>query len=244
MEFGQLSQYISQQFGHQLKEADRASVPNLNAFPPSLLEIARKIQSTQHLYAFISFYLPPGHDPYIHPFIFQVIRGQEDPSQWFKAFVLVPGTSLFDQMTKTLEEIFAPFASKIHCIVSPTIPNWMGMNETGSFAFPDPDHNYLTEIPKGFIAHSSDLELEEIDITKIPIYFRRWIAQRIAKCLEVEGQLHYPINHSTMETFAPISQWTPDTHKAIAGLNRELQEGLVNLETTVPGYAGPDEWYA
>lgn len=149
-----------------------------------------------------------------------------------------------EQLCKSRAAIFEPFESSIYAIIAPNIDDWkIGDGFDGAFVVTVMSGAFEWTIGKGFLPVGSARPITLIEPEEIPLLFRRWIAQAIAHTLLLQDQLRYPIPFYLLEEVIPSSQWTTDTHKAIAGLNRELQEGLVDLNTTVPGYGGPDEWY-
>jgi hypothetical protein len=151
---------------------------------------------------------------------------------------------LSEQLSQSRSAIFDPFESSIYAIIQPDIDDWkMGSGFDGAFVVTVMSGAYEWTIGKGFLPVSTARPITLIESEEIPLLFRRWIAQAIARALLLQDQLRYPIPLHLLEEVIPKSQWTPDAKKAIAGLNHELQEGLINLETTVPGYGGPDEWY-
>lgn len=99
-------------------------------------------------------------------------------------------------------------------------------------------------IAKGFLPlGDAKIDLTFPEPSELGLLYRRWIAQAMASFAHYHAGHQFPWDLPCLEALTPPQQWTPDAHKALSGLNRELEAGLIDLKRTVPGFAGPDEWY-
>lgn len=85
--------------------------------------------------------------------------------------------------------------------------------------------------------------LEHVD--DVDVAMRRWIASRVAWLLERQG-VTLPVDATVADVTTALAVDVPcsaDAEIAIRGLLREERE-LGPSSEAVPGFRGPDEWYA
>ena len=244
MEFERLNKIASEELQLSLDIKDKGSVPDLNSVPLKQLEIAKRFKHPFVIEAYLNFLLPEKDWKYIRAFVHQVVLGDRDAKTWRKGRMLSPDVSLKDQLTKTKEEILGEYIHEVQFIMKPDFYNWsQGATGIGGFVFPEPDADYTSLIPKGFLPSEMALtHLVKIDKANIDVLFRRWIAVRITSFLRAKNLLNSFEYSDALEAIAPRSSWTKDAHIALEGLLKEKESGIWK-DDTIPGYSGPDEFY-
>lgn len=240
MQFNELSKEVYERLGIRMDENDRGSMKHLNEMPPELVENARRLKEIWLVMPYLEFYAQ--EEPHFLQWFMQaVVFGGADPRTWMKGAVLVPSVSLADQLTKTKEMLFGDLLNGDVTMIPQNYEDWsQNGSAAGGFAFARPDTDYRSVPPEGF-SFFAPQPLETVDREKIPVLFRRWIASRIA--MVMRDKLQQLPDVSPLEQFAKPDLWTEDAWKAIKGLTLEKEQGLCG-PNKVPGYCGPDAFYA
>jgi hypothetical protein len=128
--------------------------------------------------------------------------------------------------------------NKAQYVEKPKISNWFqGATSIGAFVIPEPEADYRSTIPSGFLPSPMDTSnLIHVDKEKIDVFFRRWIAIRIAGLLKAKNLLENFEYADALEAIAPPSTWTKDAEKALEGLIKEKNQeyGRAMLFLVIP----------
>lgn len=233
---------IADEFGITLLKKDAACVSNLNVIPERIQQVLARIDDTYGKILFLEYCTTSENHKYLRQFVHLILLEGKDPACWKIGRSLKPDTSLENQLTKSLFEIFGELETKICLIEEPQKKMWNEVGETGCFVIKQEDARYTWESVNGFMTYSLDIPVREIRKEEIPTYHRRWIANRIARCLKVDGLLDSFSDISVLDRYTSRDKLTADAIKAFEGLLKEQKE-FGWKEDEVPGYVGPDEFY-
>ncbi|HTF97300.1 MAG TPA: hypothetical protein VL995_14275 [Cellvibrio sp.] len=230
--------------GVELDKKLAGTVSNLNEIPSHIILECNKLKNPYHVECLIRFYVTDDNEKYLRQFVHTVIFQKRDHKNWKKGRILLPDTSLKDQLEKSLSEIYQKVDVLFDLIVSPQYVPWeQGVNTLGSFAVVESMATYKSPLVPGFI--STDISNEHL-ITVSPdkkqIWFRRWIASRIARYLHRNQKLQIFNDASVLSEISPQHEWTPDAIIAFKGLLKERDLNLWN-DKNIPGYVGDDSIY-
>jgi hypothetical protein len=232
---------LERQIGRPLSPADCASIADLNDVPDALIAEARKL----HPFVardLLAYYTTPQNRRHLRPFVEDVVFGTKSVKAWRRGAVLVPDFSLGDLLCKSWPALLEPIGGHSDVRIVPKLADWqVGVPSVGAPARPWPEKNYQSDDPPRTISLvAPDLE----PIPDLAIGIRRWIASRLARCLKdrrprsiEEFLVALPAQLRSAES------WSQDARAAAPGLLREFRE-FGEEEGRVPGFRGPDEWYA
>lgn len=228
--------------GRKLPPEEAGTISDLNRMPAALIEEARKHGSLVGG-MLLAHYVTVKNLPYLNGFIEQVVEGGKPVETWRRGAVIVPETSLEDQLTLSLEEMLGWIGGPTDMRLVPRYSAWKGgSSEGGAPARELPDRTYLSpHIPK-VVSFSAGAKIEKI--SNLPVAMRRWIAARIASCMKGDG-----VPQTVSELFnrlpdqPPMDQWSEDARIAAAAVVREFHEFGAAAEGAIPGFRGPDEYY-
>jgi hypothetical protein len=192
---------------------------------------------------FLSYYVDEKDWSYLKAFVFGALMRGVPASEWLKGRVRVPDISLDDLLKEKLKEIYAELDVDYTCIVSPWGRPWRRSKVAGAFAKVESDSDYRSECPMGIINVSLQTAVLNVDPAKKIIWFRRWVAMRIASYLASKEALFEPSKFEMLYEELPYDNWSPDAVAALNGLKKEALLGQWN-ESSVPGYVGDDSLYS
>ncbi len=244
MEFKELNQIVTKKIGTSLNIEDKHTIANLNQIPQKLIENAELLVDRYEIQCYLQFYTTPDNENFLRHFVFDVFTLNQNVNTWKKGRALIANSSLKDQLSKEKEDLFGYPISEFKHIVKPDYEYWKeGIHHTGMFVFLEPDADYKVLPKEGY----STLPLKTADFIAveqkdIELFYRRWIASRIAIYLQVKGQWQDLENGKVFDDIIPQYQWTQDAHYALKGLIKERNIEPPN-EKLVPGFYGPDEYY-
>ncbi len=237
-----LKEAVKSTMGIELSDSDQSSISNLNEVPDHLIVEMKKVQGYIS-FALLEFYCSAENHEHLRDFFLSVIEGEQDHKTWLKGRVLFRDLPMSHHLTRSLDQLYSQFNQFPDSIHKPYFKSLsIGDSIPGGFAQVDIDATYLSDHVDGFYSVPGDLELITVSKKDKHLWFRRWIALRMAKFLEQSDKLKGNFKKSDLEEIAPISQWTEDAHKAFEGLQKEQklngwEEGIV------PGYLGEDALY-
>jgi hypothetical protein len=228
---------LEYRIGRSLSPDDVGSIGNLNEVPEALVAEARKLGHRSRAYDLLYYYTTFDCWPYVSGFIQDVVFGTKSPRLWRRGGVLVPATSLCDQLCQSRSALLAPIGGHAEVRI---VPRPFGDSSVGAPARPRPEADYRSTSPPG----ASDFANPVLEpMPDLAVGVRRWIAGRLAWCLKGGAPT------SIEELFAispyelpPTDRWSQDAGIAVAALLREFRE-IVPEPGAIPGFRAPDEWY-
>lgn len=242
---------IAQVIGRTLRPEEEGSIHYLNRFPPHLLAEARKLATHSKILAFnfVRFYTGIEHNQEVKDFVFEVVASNRDPATWDRwQRLYFPEVAFPRDLERTVALMLAPLQEA-------TGERWVRLVPSRRRG----DYSFECGQP-GILHRSSDAEwqpprqgirmsfytgdhLEHVD--DVDVAMRRWIASRVAWLLEQQGAA-LPADATVADVTTALAvdvPWSADAEIAIRGLLREERE-LGPSSEAVPGFRGPDEWYA
>jgi hypothetical protein len=232
---------LEHRIGRPLPANDSASIANLNDVPEALVAETRMLGHRTLASDLIFYYTTFDCWPYVRSFVKDVVFGTESPKYWRRGGVLVPATSLCDQLCLSRSALLEPIGGHAGVRIVPRLAAWAaGDSSVGAPARPRPEADYRSISPPGA------LDFTEPDLEPMPdvaVGVRRWIAGRLACCLKGGAPT------SIEELFVispyqlpPTDRWSQDAGIAVAALLREFRE-IAPEPGAIPGFRAPDEWY-
>jgi hypothetical protein len=156
----------------------------------------------------------------------------------------MPGVSLKGQLSISREWLLPYSNGKFDIIEISDYDSWkQGSYSNGCPLVKAEGANYLTPTPSGAISIGETTIRHLQTHQAIDIAFRRWIAQRAAMMFYDKGDLSESDCMDLLTTYTPQESWTKDAIIAVQALLRERRE-LGQREGEIPGFMGPDEWFA
>src|SRR5690554_1705984 len=169
-----------------LTKFEKYQIDDLNKIPDEHIKNARTLQNEYEAEYYLSLLVSPDNSRYLRGFVRSVITNRENARTWQKRSVIfVLGASLKDILTKPREILFGFPDSHFKHIIKPDYKYLeMKVSNGGILTYINPDANYKTVAPNGYtMSLLKNTELVEIEQDKIPFYYRRWVASRIAAYL-------------------------------------------------------------
>lgn len=226
-----------------IQDKKLSPITDLNEVPQSLIEEARKVIPKISKVRFFMYLVIPSDQDYIPHFVNDCVEKSNSPKTWLRGRILMPSTSLEDQLTKTRDEILSGINDQVTHYLPAEYEGWkQGCSFEGAPVKLEQDSTYRSLVPKGMAAMSIQKIIPIAQVNNTAMY-RRWIAQRIARCIDLHKIALKPdeILKKTRE-LVPEKKWNDDVHFALKGLSAEAQQGLIK-EGVVPGFILPDEFY-
>ena len=226
--------------GYPVPKDKQGTISDLRHIGPIILEELKKVGAVFNR-ELLLFYTTPDNWQYINTFLANVVYENRIPNEWSNFSYIVPDVSLKDQLTKEIHEILYFTKGKFSHLIKSNYNLWKSnILKSGSPAIFIENGYYKTDIPKNFQSFSKFevLKIEKEDSSHI--LFRRWIASRIAKCMDEKLFVFNDIEE--FNYFSPIEKWTDDAKFAFYGLLRERNE-MGWKDDEIPGYVGPDDFY-
>lgn len=219
----------------------RNHVTDLNETSDLDIERARLLDNENEAEYYLSLLVTDENLRYLKGFVRNVITNNENHRTWGKGRVLLLECSMSDVLTKDRMDLYQRPEALFKCIVEPDLESWKQYSDrSGSFAFYEPDTNYKDSVTSGYYSIAKSVHLLEVPSNKVTLYFRRWLASKIAAYLKHFNQLSAHADVSKLEELAAHDTWTEDARRALSGLLKELESPS---EGIVPGYSGPDDFY-
>ena len=175
-------------------------------------------------------------------FVDEVLVGSEDPRTWGRKDVLVLPLHSAEQLSQPLSMVLAPIQEvdrRYWMRRTPTAATWRSpfAGAPGILSLSRP---YWLPPPVGFTTIVAS-QRDDIDpFQDLEIAGRRWLASRIASRLHA---LALPATAEEVRTALGVTgSLSRDAEIALAALRREASLG--GASTGMPGFRGPDEWFA
>lgn len=244
---------IEEIIGRKLLPEEQGSVPNLNEFPPHLLAEARKIygetKSRLLTFVFVHFYAGPGGFNDAKHFVEDVAVGGQEPAHWrCEPLLCCPGVDASQALELSRSKVVTllegiPGERWVRLV--PQRASWDHTVFGGAPAVVNRSANYRWQSPKEVhaLVLTGSEAIETIDDLATAV--RRWIASRLAWQLAWKpgGVAQSVDTHALARILSEDKHLSADAEIAIRGLLREECE-LGPSSEAVPGFRGPDEWYA
>lgn len=228
----------------ELDKKEAGSVSDLNEISLTLIDQCKKLKDAYEIECFLQFYVTEDNYRYLRAFVNTVVLSGKDPKKWKAGRVLVPSISLNDQMKIPIEDIYGTQLVDFSLIIKPRYKDWsQGIGTVGCFVVLEPDANYRCSNVSGFSALHEPQVLEKVNLEDRRVWFRRWIANRMARYLLAKKALHSFQDETLLVELVPKNNWTEDAAAAFSGLLKE-QELNKWLDAVIPGYIGDDSFYA
>jgi hypothetical protein len=217
-------------------------VVSLNELPGSVFEQCKMLNDPFLKECFLSYYVTEADERYLRPFVFSAVLKGIPASEWMKGRVLVLGVSLEDILSRSLNDLYSELDVDYSCIISPTYePRKIG-GIAGAFAKIELQSTYKSPQPRGVISVQKNNITTPVNPQDKTIWFRRWIAARMASYLESKYQPFNLEQADKLSELIPYSEWSADAVAALEGLKMEAALGRRN-ENNIPGYVGSDAYY-
>ena len=203
---------LEHRIGRPLSPDDLGSIANLNEVPEALVAEARKLGHRSRAYDPLHYYTTFDCWPYVRSFVQDVVVGIKSPQRWRRGGVLVPDTSLRDQLCLSRSALLAPIGGHAEVRI---VPRPFGDNSVGAPARPWPEADYRSTSPPG-ASHFSNPAIEPMPDLAVGV--RRWIAGRLAWCLKGGA----PTSIEGLFAISPCElpstdRWSQDARVAVAG---------------------------
>lgn len=233
---------IEQKLKRRLDPSEHHSFTHLNDVPESWIERARALGSPLLAEPLLTYLTSSECHPYLKAYVRDVVFGQASPQTWRRSRILVPSFSLEQQLISSRAELIAPIGGEFRSRIIPNLEAWRaGVAWVGAPAKFEPDADYRSPVPEGSVS-LAPVPLEPI--TDRVVTLRRWIAGRLARAVSSDGRLNATSDLNELASGLPsLESWSGDAKIAASALLHELRD-LGNLAEGVPGFRGPDSWYA
>lgn len=244
MEEGQLIKKVEKQSGYLLEKEDKNSIDDLNKTPKKIIEVARKLTHEIDRFELFSFLTSEPNHNVLRGFIKDVVENEIPVNTWMKGRILLPDISLNDQLTKRINQIIPSNLDYTH-IVLPRYEAWEQASCIGgSPAILDQKATYKTPHISGF-HNFPDVKIKPKSEFSPSVIHARWIAQRIARYLNIHSHLPLPsleVMKGELRQHNAEKLWIPEVEVALNGLAKEIESDMIE-PNSVPGFIGPDEFY-
>jgi hypothetical protein len=242
---------IEKIIGRKLPHEERGRVSDLNEFPNDILLEARSIAKISRILAciLVRFYTERSQFDEVQGFTEDVIVGGQDPAFWRReprlCRPIVDDSRVIGLDRNKVVSLLQNVPGERWVRRVPQRAHWNYTGYCGAPAVLNRTANYRWRSPEGVSALmlTGGEAIESIDDLAVGV--RRWIASRVAWQL-ARKQIELTPSTSAHEVACMLSEDTslsPDAEIAISGLLREERE-LGPSSDAVPGFRGPDEWYA
>jgi len=243
-----LDDAVARRLGRRLRPEDSGRIAHLNAVDDGLVAEARKLGGALLQHAFLAYHVDSTSHRFLGAFIEDVIEGRTAASDWQRGRVLVPDWSLAEQLTIERLQLLAPVGIDFSLCVEPRVAGWRNaVGWVGAPALVQPDADYLSADRQP--RHAAALAMQRCrPIESQAAAVRRWHAARLAAAAARQGDLGRVKSLAELAGLAGSHLPAPghcrdDARRAAEALLRELsQPGLLTADT-VPGFAGPRDWY-
>jgi hypothetical protein len=239
--------------GRELPASERGSVSTLNDLPHERLQEAAALAARARLAAveYLLFYVGNAELDHASDFVDDVLLGGADPRSWGISDVLfAPGTKLVNALQIDVPTVLQPLeviVGERWWRVAPEreLWDWSGLCGAPGVLVRRAPYVWSAEAARlGVGGHALyDEPLEQVH--DLAIAMRRWMASRVAWQLAQQG-VTLAADATVSDVMTALSADVPcsaDAEIAIRGLLREERE-LGPASDAVPGFRGPDEWYA
>jgi hypothetical protein len=239
---------IERILGQKLNPDDKESVTNLNKISSELVRKTRQLTMLLRL-AFLHYYVDQSLHQYLPNFIEEVIEGDINPTMWRLGRILVPSYSvkeLFEHDVASIIQSLKPTPDEAWKQLKPNRRLWEAQETlTGAPAVVRPNLDYRWRPDKRVIDLLLNDNNEIESVSEVTIATRRWMASNFARAAtsrQLLGKNWHPedLAHSIYPDLLTISEDALIAMKALLAEQKYLGEN--NQE--VPGFRGPDEWFA
>ena len=238
---------MEQILGRRLEESP-PKFASLNDVPADLVDDARRLPGVlKHLFLQRYFDISARFD--IQTFVQDVVDGYEDPRRWQLGRVLYPSFAADELLVRNVPSILAvldPSTDEKWQRFPPERTAWerrQGYAGAPSVVRPTLDYRWQEPPHVRTFAQSGAGELEPV--ADIDIATRRWVASRVAGAIPIEERRLAWRDPSELlsSAFPEVVDVSDDALTAVNALLAE-EELLSDEHTEIPGFRGPDEWYA
>jgi hypothetical protein len=237
--------------GHALPASDRGSVATLNDLPHERLQEAAALAARARLAAveYLLFYVGNAELDHASDFVDDVLLGGADPRIWGISTVLfVPGM----QPAQALQTDASTILQSLELIIGERwwrvdpereLWDWSGLCGAPGVLVRKASYVWSTEAARLRVeGHAlQDEPLEQVH--DLAIALRRWISSRIQ--WELRDRDVRELSSTAGVCSVLGVRWetlSRDGQRTIEGLVKEIS--LADDDVVVPGFRGPDEWYA
>jgi hypothetical protein len=218
-------------------------VSDLNEISLTLIDQCKKLKDPYEIECFLKPHVTEDNYRYLRAFVNAVVLRGKDPKKWRAGRVLVPSASLNDQMGMLLDDFYGSKLVDFSLIIEPDYSDWsQGLGTVGCFVILEPDANYRCSNVSGFSSLHEPQNLKKVDPVNRRVWFRRWIANRMARYLLAKEALHSFQNETLLVELVSKNNWTVDAVAAFSGLLKEKELNKWS-GTVIPGYLGDDSFY-
>ncbi|VTR93162.1 Uncharacterized protein OS=Haliangium ochraceum (strain DSM 14365 / JCM 11303 / SMP-2) GN=Hoch_2832 PE=4 SV=1 [Gemmata massiliana] len=237
--------------GRELAPDEIGSVHNLNAFPPALIAEACRLPTLlrrDYLRALVD----RASRGNVIPFEDAVFNRGEDPKTWCRGGVIGPWLTTHAELgSLSVEEILAPLGhprGEPWVRMSIDVREWRNRNSfAGAPVIPCEDADYRTVFaPRTMRLLPSRPPLPSLPpllpVTDIAVATRRWLASQLAQVGRPRERLDDPVTVEELCDRIGVHSLSDDATIAVRALIAE--RALPAPPDGVPGFIGPDSWYA
>lgn len=227
----------------QLDKKKISTISDLNEISLMLIEQCKSLNDPYEIECFLKSYVTEDNYRYLRAFVNAVILRGKDPKKWRVGRILVPSVSLNDQMKMLLDDYYSSKLVDYSLIIEPEYSEWsQGLGTVGCFVILEPNANYRCSNVPGFSSLHEPQNLKKVDPRDRRVWFRRWIANRMARYLLAKEALYSFQAEELLVELVSKNNWSEDAIAAFSGL---LKEQKLNKwsGTAIPGYLGDDAFY-
>jgi hypothetical protein len=233
--------------GRELAPEEIESVHNLNDFPPALVAEARRLPQLLRR-DFLRSLVDPVARRLVGQFDDAVFEKGQDPKTWRRGGVLGPriATTTWAELGSLgVEEILLPLGHPRGApwVRMPIDLEWWRKRSSfaGAPVVPRPDADYRTVFPPGTGLRLPPLP-PLLPVVNVAVPTRRWLASQLAHAGRPPERLHDPVTVEEVCARIGVPRLSDDAAIAVKALIAE--RALPAPPDGVPGFIGPDAWYA
>lgn len=228
-----------------LDETHRDSVLDLNLIQCDILDLCQTLENPFDIESILYFYVTENNYRFLKQFTDNVVLKKSDHKKWKKGRILYPDLSLQDLLTQELPAIYEKVETQYNFISKPEMISWNSYSKTtGCFVIVDKESTYKSQKINGFLSQTlDDTKLLKVKPEKRHIWFRRWIASRLAMFAKSNATSSLKLDDVLKSKNIPINnEWSEDALIAYRAIRIE-SEIYPSEKAKVPGYIGEDDLY-